>query len=106
MRRIGHSMHAVAGSWICRTALALAAFWPVSPPSASAATQAVVEANRVAEVAFTSQVAREDPFNAVELDVVFTAPGGATARVPGFWGGGRTWKARYASPEVGTHGYR
>src|SRR5439155_3492038 len=45
-------------------------------------------------------------FNEIELDVLFTAPGGQALRVPAFWAGERTWKARYASGQIGTHRYR
>jgi hypothetical protein len=37
------------------------------------------------------------------LDAVFVDPTGGELRVPAFWDGGRTWKARYASPLVGAH---
>ena len=47
-----------------------------------------------------------DPFNDVELDVVFTDPSGDVKRVPAFWGGEHTWRVRYASPETGRHCYR
>ena len=64
------------------------------------------EANRVTEIQFTAAKKHDDPFNTVELDVTFTAPDGATVRVPAFWAGGDVWKARYASPQVGAHSYR
>jgi hypothetical protein len=60
-------------------------------------------ANQVAEWTFTAAKDHPDPFNDVELDAVFTTPGGAVMRVPAFWAGGKTWRVRYASPEVGTH---
>ncbi len=63
-------------------------------------------ANVPAEVAFTAKADHPDPFNSVALDVVFQTPGGRTLRVPAFWAGGKTWKARYASGEVGAHRYR
>lgn len=63
------------------------------------------EANRVVEVSFTSAKDRDDPFNAVELDVVFTAPDSKSVRVPAFWAGGKVWRVRYASPVVGVHSY-
>jgi hypothetical protein len=66
---------------------------------------ATVEANRVVELTFTSEKDRDDPFNAVSLDVEFRTPSGRSINVPGFWAGGKTWKARYASPEPGVHRY-
>jgi len=71
---------------------------------AGAAQQA--EANVAVEIAFQAERAHANPFLDVTLDVVFTDPGGAEKTVPGFWAGGDQWKARYASPVVGTHRYR
>ncbi len=66
----------------------------------------VVEANRIIELSFTSEKDRDDPFNAVNLDVEFQTPAARKIRVPAFWAGGKTWRARFASPEVGTYRYR
>jgi hypothetical protein len=40
------------------------------------------------------------------LDLIFTDPAGTVRKVPAFWGGGKTWKVRYASPLTGTHRWR
>jgi Protein of unknown function (DUF4038)/Domain of unknown function (DUF5060) len=64
------------------------------------------EANRMVELTFTASGSYSDPFNEVTLDVVFVDPRGRELRVPGFWAGGEVWKARYASPVVGTHRFR
>ena len=74
--------------------------------SMSAAETPTAEANRVVEIAFTARNKHDDPFNTVELDVAFTDPVGTTIRVPAFWADGDVWRVRYASPKVGTHGYR
>ena len=55
------------------------------------------------EITFEAKQAHADPFNEVTLDVVFIDPHGRELRVPAFWDGGKTWKARYASPLAGTH---
>ncbi len=60
-------------------------------------------ANQMAEWTFTSEKNSNDPFNEVELNVNFTAPDGSRLRVPAFWAGGRTWKVRYASAQLGRH---
>jgi len=65
-----------------------------------------VASNVATEVEFRSGRDRPDPSRAVRLDVVFQAPGGRSLRVPAFWAGGRTWKVRYASGELGVHRYR
>lgn len=55
----------------------------------------------VAEWSFAAERKRADPFNDIELDVVFTAPDGTEKTVPAFWAGGDTWKIRYAAPTEG-----
>lgn len=70
------------------------------------AAPVTVEANRMAEVSFQSEKTYEDPFNEVILDIVFTTPSGSQWRVPAFWAGGSTWRARYASPQLGAHHFR
>jgi hypothetical protein len=73
----------------------------------TAQAQAVsTPANVMVELSWTSKVDRTDPFNQETLDVVFTEPGGKSRRIPAFWAGGKTWKARYASPVVGFHRYK
>jgi hypothetical protein len=62
--------------------------------------------NVVVEFTFTSKVERDDPFNQVTLDVLFTDPAGKQRRVPAFWAGDKNWKVRYASPVVGLHRFR
>jgi hypothetical protein len=60
------------------------------------------EANVMVEISFQSEKTHADPFNEVTLDAVFIDPNGRELRVPAFWDGGKTWKARYASPVAGT----
>ena len=62
--------------------------------------------NCMTEISFVSDKRYPDPFNDVALDVVFTDPDGAEHRVPAFWSGEATWRARYASARVGAHRYR
>jgi hypothetical protein len=61
------------------------------------------QANVMVELTLTAARTYSDPFNQVQLDAVFVDPTGGELRVPAFWDGGRTWKARYASPLVGAH---
>ena len=44
-----------------------------------------------------------DPFNDVDVDVVFTIEGGRQWRIPAFWAGGEEWKVRFAPPEPGSY---
>ena len=64
------------------------------------------QANMMVEFAFIAKGKYTDPFNQVNLDVLFTDPKGHTLRVPGFWDGNNKWKVRYTSPVVGTHTFR
>jgi hypothetical protein len=63
------------------------------------------KANVMVELAFATQQTYADPFNQIVLDVVFFDPSGRELRVPAFWDGGKVWKARYASPLIGTHSF-
>lgn len=63
-------------------------------------------AHQMLEIRLASAVAYAQPFRAVELDAVFTTPGGRTVKVPGFWAGDDRWCLRYASGESGVHRYR
>jgi hypothetical protein len=64
------------------------------------------EANRMVELTLRASRTYGDPFNEVRLDVTFIDPRGRELRVPAFWAGGAVWKARYASPVLGTHRFR
>jgi hypothetical protein len=74
--------------------------------SASESPVAHTLANVMVEIVFTATQDYRDPFHEVTVDALFETPEGCTLRVPAFWGGGRTWKVRYASPVVGTHRWR
>jgi len=58
------------------------------------------------EITFESAKSYADPFNDVELDVVFTDPEGEEHKVPAFWAGENCWKVRYSSPKTGLHKWR
>jgi hypothetical protein len=60
---------------------------------------------RMAEWTVASRKAYLDPFNDVDVDVVFTK-GHATWRVPMFWRGGQRWTVRFAPPAPGIYTYR
>ena len=62
--------------------------------------------NQVFEFSFSAAKAYDDPFHAIELDVIFTEPSGRERRVPAFWAGDNVWRVRYASPAVGRHRFR
>lgn len=74
-----------------------AAAFGISPP---AATQ-----TRMFEGSFESHKVYADPFNDVDLDVIFTN-GEGTWRVPAFWRGGSTWTVRFAPPQPGEYTYK
>ncbi|MEA2262577.1 MAG: hypothetical protein QOJ51_5402, partial [Acidobacteriaceae bacterium] len=60
--------------------------------------------NGVFEHTFTSQKSYADPFNEVDVDVIF-AKGGESWRVPTFWRGGNQWTVRFAPPTSGEFTY-
>ena len=57
------------------------------------------------ERTFESQKTYSDPFNDVDVDVVFSRDG-ASWRVPTFWRGGSSWTVRFAPPSPGEYTYR
>ena len=62
--------------------------------------------NQAVEWAYASGKVYADPFNEVELDVVFTDAEGETWQVPAFWAGDQEWRVRFAAPRPGTYRYR
>lgn len=59
----------------------------------------------VSEWTFTSRKGYKDPFNQVELDVVFMDEESRAWKVPAFWAGGRKWRVRFAPPTPGHYRY-
>ena len=74
-------------------------------PSAGAAQRTGVQ-NQAVEWDFKSQKTYGDPFNDVEVDVVFTNEEGRQWRVPAFWAGGNQWRVRFAPPSPGVYRHR
>ncbi len=68
--------------------------------------QLKTEANVPIEITLSANQGHRDPFNDVQVDVLFTQPDGQTKLVPAFWDGGNLWKVRYASPVTGTHQWK
>ena len=62
--------------------------------------------NSPAEWPYTSAKRYSDPFNDIELDVIFQAPSGAEHLMPAFWAGENVWRVRYAPSETGEYTYR
>jgi len=60
---------------------------------------------RVFERTFESRKTYADPFNDVDVDVIFTGDG-QSWRVPTFWRGGSKWTVRFAPPTPGEYDYR
>lgn len=72
-----------------------------APPRTYYATQRLVQ-----EWGFTSGKAYSDPFNQVELDVIFTDPQGQEHRMPTFWAGDQTWRVRFSAAKTGKYTFR
>jgi len=62
--------------------------------------------NCVIEWSYVSEKIYSDPFNDIELSVVFTEPDKEEKVVPAFWSGENTWRVRYASSKIGRHTFR
>ena len=60
----------------------------------------------VTEMTFQSAKGYADPFNDIELDVVFADSQGREDRVPAFWAGENVWRVRYAPHSTGRYSYR
>lgn len=72
----------------------------------ASAQQRIAVQNSPTEWSYTSAKQYRDPFNEVELDVIFSAPSGEEHRIPAFWAGGSVWRVRYAPAETGRYKYR
>ena len=56
----------------------------------------------VFEETFETTKLYQDPWNDVDVDVVFSKDG-QSWRVPTFWRGGSRWSVRFGAPEAGEH---
>src|SRR6185503_5008742 len=74
--------------------------WSMSPAPAANYT---TEANVMVEIPLQAKQSYTDPFNELNVDIVFTDPKGRELQVPAYWAGGNLWKVRYASPVIGRH---
>src|SRR5580698_5913048 len=73
--------------------------------AARAAQSRQAVARRATEMIFESGKTYHDPFNEIELDVVFRDAGGKPQRVPAFWAGGQEWRVRYAADAAGRYAF-
>lgn len=60
-------------------------------------------ANEFIEITLNSSKRYTDPFNEIEINVIFTEPAGRTLQIPAFWSSNYTWRFRYASAVLGLH---
>jgi hypothetical protein len=94
-------MHTIKLSMIFRAANLLLLL--ISAAAVARTPAAAVE--RVFETTFESAKRYSDPFNDLDVDVVFSKAG-QSWRVPTFWRGGSRWTVRFAPPAPGTYTYR
>jgi len=78
----------------------------IAIPACVLASATETPANVPVELTFSAEKEHPDPFNSLQVDLVVETPVGRSMTVPMFWAGGRTWKARYASTELGVHRWR
>jgi len=76
----------------------------ILPPSIQAHEMEAARAERMIEFSVVSKRDYADPFNDVDLDVVFSN-GKNSWRVPAFWRGGQKWTVRFAPPSAGQYAY-
>ncbi len=58
------------------------------------------------ELSYASGKAYANPFDELELDVVFTDGAGREYRVPAFWAGDQNWRVRFSPPTQGSYQVR
>ena len=75
-------------------------FGPKGNPLDHSETPTVTR-NTPFEVQLASTKTYESPYTEVILDLELVGPDRRTIRVPGFWDGGKAWKARFCPPKVG-----
>lgn len=81
----------------------LVVFWHPMPSVATEPASGTYQ--RMVEWTVESQKTYSDPFNDVDVDVIFEH-GGHSWRVPTFWRGGNRWTVRFAPPQPGEYTYR
>lgn len=72
--------------------------------SVASASSPLTERDGIVEWTIESTKPYNDPFNDVDVDVVFSQ-NGRSWRVPTFWRGGARWTVRFAPPESGLYDY-
>lgn len=96
----------LAGASRCLAPLIHAALVLIALVTTAGGANMATPANQVIELTLTAKSDHADPFNEVDVDVNFITPTGHELRVPAFWAGGKTWRVRYASAELGEHRYQ
>ncbi len=87
-----------------RTFLCSAAAGPLVLAARAAQTRQAM-ARTATEFIFESGKIYHDPFNEIDLDVVFRDASGKQQRVPAFWAGGQEWRVRYAAESAGRYAF-
>ncbi len=82
----------------------LAVFLMVLAQIAAASAQPPSSQNRMFEWTFESKKTYADPFNDLDVDVIFTK-GSESWRVPTFWRGGGKWTVRFAPSAPGEYSF-
>src|SRR5271156_2760739 len=87
-----------------RTFLSSAAAGPLLLKARAAQSRQAM-ARTATEFIFESGKIYPDPFNEIELDVIFRDGSGGQHRVPAFWAGGQEWRVRYAADTAGHYAF-
>ena len=83
------------------TVLGLALCKAIFCPAIAVAADYNVPQWQAVEIAFTSSVTYNNPFQDVDVIATFTGPNSEKIIRPAFWDGGLTWKIRFAPTRIG-----
>ena len=100
LRNAGESRHSEITLRPCVAAVFAFLLWAYSGASNLVPTAQ----ERMVEWTIESTKSYADPFNDVEVDVIFSKDG-QSWRVPTFWRGGRQWTVRFAPPTPGEYAF-
>lgn len=61
---------------------------------------------QIYETQFEAEQQHDNPFQDVDVQMVFTAPSGQSQTVAAYWDGGRIWRVRFSPDEIGEWTWR
>lgn len=80
-------------------------FFTAATPASCGERLLSVERNCVTQWSLQSESVHPSP-SLVKLDAIITGDEGRVLRLPGFWAGGREWRFRFSSSQVGDYSFK